>query len=166
MTVRDLVPLALLACLAAGAIVVSVVRDQASADAVPAGPAAGRSVVVVRTIDGRGVGWWHERAVWNRRQLNRLRVLATGQLTRVVWLTFAFECIHRFEGAWTDRGAPYWGGLQMDWDFMQTYGGGLLGRKGTADRWSPAEQVAAAIVGHAERGFWPWPTTARRCGLL
>ena len=28
-------------------------------------------------------------------------------------------CIKSHEGSWQDSGAPYWGGLQMDWSFMQ-----------------------------------------------
>src|SRR5215216_689237 len=29
----------------------------------------------------------------------------------------AWRCIHRYEGAWRDGGAPYYGGLQMDVGF-------------------------------------------------
>ena len=75
-------------------------------------------------------------------------------------------CIHRYEGAWNDRGAPYYGGLQMDWDFMSTYGPELLRRKGTADNWTPWEQMLVAERAWRTRGFTPWPNTARRCGLL
>jgi hypothetical protein len=77
-----------------------------------------------------------------------------------------FMCIHRYEGSWTDRGHPYWGGLQMDISFQQSYGGYLFQKKGTADRWSPLEQIWAAEKAHRSRGFWPWPNTARYCGLL
>ena len=74
-------------------------------------------------------------------------------------------CIHRYEGSWADSGSPYWGGLQMDLSFQQTYGGWLLRHKGTADHWSPLEQIWAAERASHSRGFSPWPNTARDCGL-
>jgi hypothetical protein len=74
-------------------------------------------------------------------------------------------CIHRYEGSWADSGGPYWGGLQMDLSFQQTYGGWLLSHKGTADHWSPLEQIWAAQRAARVRGFTPWPSTARDCGL-
>ena len=77
-----------------------------------------------------------------------------------------FLCIHRFEGSWTDTGAPYYGGLQMDVGFQQHYGRWLYARKGTADHWSPLEQIWIAEKALKTRGFWPWPNTARYCGLL
>lgn len=76
------------------------------------------------------------------------------------------ECIHRYEGSWTDPGAPFWGGLQMDMSFQASYGGYLLRTKGTADRWTPLEQMWVAEKAIASRGFSPWPNTARVCGLL
>jgi hypothetical protein len=78
----------------------------------------------------------------------------------------AFLCIHRFEGSWSDAGAPYWGGLQMDISFQRTYGGWLLRRKGTADHWTPLEQIWTAVRAARARGFYPWPNTARSCGLF
>jgi hypothetical protein len=77
-----------------------------------------------------------------------------------------FLCIHRYEGSWTDTGAPYYGGLQMDVGFQQHYGRWLYSRKGTADHWSPLEQIWIAEKALKSRGFWPWPNTARYCGLL
>lgn len=80
---------------------------------------------------------------------------------------YAWLCIHQYEGSWTDAGAPYYGGLQMDWSFMASYGGSLLRSKGTADHWTPMEQMAVAEVAYnSGRGFTPWPNTARSCGLL
>jgi hypothetical protein len=79
----------------------------------------------------------------------------------------AWTCIHRYEGSWTDGGAPYYGGLQMDWGFMTRYGRELLRRKGTADHWTPLEQMwVAERALRAGRGFYPWPNTARYCGLI
>ena len=53
----------------------------------------------------------------------------------------AWMCIHRHEGAWNDAGGPYYGGLQMDIGFQRAYGAYLLRTKGTADDWTPVEQV-------------------------
>ena len=79
----------------------------------------------------------------------------------------AWLCIHRYEGSWTDGGAPYYGGLQMDIGFQRTYGGYLLQTKGTADNWTPEEQMWVAARAHMSgRGFSPWPNTARACGLI
>jgi hypothetical protein len=78
-----------------------------------------------------------------------------------------FLCIHRFEGAWNDPGAPYYGGLQMDLSFQRQYGFVLLRTKGTADHWTPLEQIWVAERAHRSgRGFTPWPNTARSCGLF
>jgi hypothetical protein len=77
-----------------------------------------------------------------------------------------FHCIHHYEGSWTDTGAPFWGGLQMDWGFMKTYGGYLLATKGTANHWTPLEQIWVAEKAFPSRGFYPWPNTARDCGLI
>ena len=78
----------------------------------------------------------------------------------------AFLCIHHYEGSWTDTSAPYYGGLQMDVGFQHSYGGWLYARKGTANHWSPLEQIWVAEKALKSRGFWPWPNTARYCGLL
>jgi hypothetical protein len=79
----------------------------------------------------------------------------------------AWRCIHRYEGPWNDPNAPYYGGLQMDLSFQRTYGRRLLRAKGTADRWTPLEQMwVAEKAFRVGRGFYPWPTTARRCGLI
>jgi hypothetical protein len=78
-----------------------------------------------------------------------------------------WSCIHRFEGAWTDPNAPYYGGLQMDLGFQRRYGRRLLARKGTADHWTPLEQMwVAERALRSGRGFYPWPNTARYCGLI
>jgi hypothetical protein len=77
-----------------------------------------------------------------------------------------FLCIHHYEGSWTDTGSPYYGGLQMDRPFQQSYGGWLYARKGTANHWSPLEQIWVAEKALKSRGYGPWPNTARYCGLL
>ena len=79
----------------------------------------------------------------------------------------AWLCIHHYEATWTDPNPPYYGGLQMDMGFMGRYGAGLLRRKGTADHWTPLEQMWVAERAFASgRGFYPWPNTAAACGLL
>jgi len=76
-------------------------------------------------------------------------------------------CIHHYEGSWTDPNAPYYGGLQMDMSFMQAYGAQLLRTKGTANHWTPLEQIWVAERAYRSgRGFYPWPNTARWCGLI
>lgn len=85
-------------------------------------------------------------------------------------------CIHKYEGAWTSNtGNGYYGGLQMNWDFMSAYGPPVLGfktaeamfaAKGTADKWTPAEQMAVAEYARKSRGYGPWPTTGRMCHLI
>lgn len=101
-----------------------------------------------------------------------LRSLASERMETLyppppVYSTSAWECIHRYEGSWTDPDAPYYGGLQMDLSFQSTYGASLLATKGTADHWTPGEQMAVAQKAHdSGRGYEPWPNTARACGLL
>lgn len=86
-------------------------------------------------------------------------------------------CIHRGEGAWnSNTGNGYYGGLQMNWSFMSAYGPKILGyasaaamfaARGTADRWTPQEQMAVAEYARSSgRGYYPWPNTARACGLI
>jgi hypothetical protein len=79
----------------------------------------------------------------------------------------AFLCIHRYEGAWSaSTGNGYHGGLQMDANFERSYGREFLTMWGHADQWPPAVQMTVAMGAYQQRGFWPWPNTARRCGLL
>ena len=98
---------------------------------------------------------WHHRA-------KRARRRAARPPHKAGWL-----CIHRYEGRWNDPDAPYYGGLQMDIGFQRTYGRHLLRRKGTADHWTPLEQMWVAERAHRSgRGYYPWPNTARACGLI
>jgi hypothetical protein len=84
------------------------------------------------------------------------------------FLQGAFLCIHRFEGAWNaNTGNGYYGGLQMDRSFQSRYGGDYMVRWGTADNWPAWAQLQAAVRAYRSgRGFWPWPNTARACGLI
>jgi hypothetical protein len=98
---------------------------------------------------------WRKRALRHRRKAHRPPHHA------------AWRCIQRHEGRWNDPNAPYYGGLQMDISFQRTYGGDLLRRKGTADKWTPVEQMWVAERAYRSgRGFYPWPNTARSCGLI
>jgi hypothetical protein len=88
------------------------------------------------------------------------------------WLTQAFMCIQRHEtgAAWTggwraNTGNGYYGGLQMDWNFMSAYGPVYLRRYGPAHNWSPSMQIEVAARAWRTRGFNPWPNTRRMCGL-
>ena len=99
---------------------------------------------------------WRERAAKARRAaMNPPRLGA--------WL-----CIHRHEGPWNaNTGNGYYGGLQMDMAFQRTYGAYLLRTKGRAHRWLPIEQIWVAERAYRSgRGFYPWPNTARACGLI
>ena len=80
----------------------------------------------------------------------------------------AWLCIHRHEGPWNaNTGNGYYGGLQMDLQFQRTYGADLLRRKGLAHRWGYLDQIWVAERAYRSgRGFFPWPNTARSCGLV
>lgn len=103
---------------------------------------------------------WYSRAREAERQ-------AENPPHRDEWL-----CIHRYErhpgqGWATYTGNGYYGGLQMDLSFQRIYGPELLRRKGTANNWSAVEQMWVAERAHRSgRGFYPWPNTARSCGLI
>lgn len=97
--------------------------------------------------------------------LERLGVARVRDLPRFG----SWVCIHDHEGAWNDRGDPFWGGLQMDQTFQRTYGPDLIrhysadGSAGLADEWTEAEQIIVAERAYATRGFGPWPNTRRPC---
>ncbi len=99
---------------------------------------------------------------WERRH-RAVRYRALHPPRHRAWL-----CIHRHEGPWTaNTGNSYYGGLQMNLAFQRTYGADLMRRKGTANRWTPIEQIWVAERAYRSgRGFHPWPNTARYCGLL
>jgi hypothetical protein len=118
-------------------------------------PTEGRVLTEMSISDvQRAVALWKRRAAAARRLAERPPHMSQ------------FLCIHRFEGSWTDSGSPYYGGLQMDLGFQRTYAPHLLRTKGTADHWTPLEQIWAAEKAAKSRGFYPWPNTARTCGLL
>jgi hypothetical protein len=110
----------------------------------------------------RHVSLQRARTIWRRRAGIAWRRFTAGPPHRQAWL-----CIHRYEGSWRDTNAPYYGGLQMDISFQEHYGGMLLRTEGTADRWTPLEQMWVAEKAYRSGlGFDPWPSTARICGLI
>jgi hypothetical protein len=84
------------------------------------------------------------------------------------YVTSGLMCIHQYEGAWNaNTGNGYYGGLQMDYGFMQAYGSKFLRRWGTANNWPVWAQLQAGRNGYRARGGWsPWPNTARYCHLM
>jgi hypothetical protein len=97
-----------------------------------------------------------------RREARSVARVASHPPHKAGWL-----CIHRYEGSWSDSSDPYWGGLQMDRGFMSAYAPGELLRRGWANRWTALEQMWVAERAHRSgRGYWPWPNTARFCGLI
>ena len=117
-----------------------------------------------RTSDDAYMRW--VRNVWLRRA-RAVQRLAMHPPHHAGWL-----CIHRYEQhpaqGWATRtGNGYYGGLQMDIQFQRTYGPELLRTKGTADRWTAFEQMWVAERAYSSgRGYYPWPNTARNCGLI
>lgn len=149
---------------------------------------ASEAAVLADTIRKHRAKTWHWQRVMGKRRtpvrVNLRRTSDLGQLQalRARWKRLAvrtrersrrpphraqWRCIHRYEGPWNDPNAPYYGGLQMNIEFQRAYGRYLLRRKGTANRWKPAEQMwTAERALRAGRGFYPWPVAARRCGLI
>lgn len=119
--------------------------------------------------------YWHAKASRRlklaghfERQRNRLRraVRLRVELRGANGVLAGLLCIHGHEGSWSDPGAPYWGGLQMDRGFMTTYGGAFYRALGTADHWPASVQLAVgAEAYYSGRGFGPWPTSRRMCGI-
>lgn len=95
---------------------------------------------------------WHQRAI-------AAAGVAKNPPKLDVWY-----CIHGYEGSWSDPNAPYWGGLQMDMNFQSAYGPWLLRHEGTANHWTPLQQIWAGVRAWRVRGFAPWPNTAHACG--
>jgi hypothetical protein len=108
--------------------------------------------------------------LWQQRSALAAVAVSEHRLDTAIpgWLNDSFLCIHHYEGAWNaNTGNGYYGGLQMDLSFQGSYGADFLRLWGTADKWPPWAQLqAAARAYQSGRGFYPWPNTARACGLL
>lgn len=92
---------------------------------------------------------------------------AVGGSDIKIWL-----CIHSYEGAWNDNtGNGYFGGLQMNIGFQQTYGSEFLAKYGTANNWPIIDQIIAARRArdgygrYGPRGYTPWPRSSVFCGV-
>jgi hypothetical protein len=135
--------------------------------AAPAGPPAGAAATLEAARLRQRLRAEHRRYLQARRRVRQLqRVLRQGVSTGGDSLARAFLCIHHYEGSWTDPGAPFWGGVQMDYAFQRAYGREFLAAWGTADHWPPFIQLAVAMRAYLSgRGFTPWPNTSRACGL-
>jgi hypothetical protein len=173
--------------LASGALFVLAGPRQASADSKARQVYPNEAVVVRQIKRYRRETWRWQTLMGVRRTRSSLRKLKDPSLEYKVWVRNLWRkrahrarrkatrpphksgwlCIHRYEGPWNDPDAPYYGGLQMDLGFQRTYGPRLLRRKGTADHWTPLEQMWVAERAHRSgRGYYPWPNTARHCGLI
>lgn len=140
--------------------------------------APGAAATGAATVDGHDVRWWAKRARRNASHVRTLQHAIRGHVglgarhlesvsASPDFLTHAFLCIHGFEGSWTDPAKPFFGGVQMNLGFADTYGTNFLRAWGTPNRWPPFVQVAVAMNAYLSgRGFHPWPNTARFCGLL
>ena len=177
-----------------GLLFVAVLLLSAAAASVPAGRASEQTVampdgrVVVRKIKRYQKATWRwQRLMGIPRTPNRRRYLRTRDVEYRVhvlrqWRRRAvrakrrahnppheqeWRCLQRYEGSWRDKWDPYWGGLQMDRTFMRQYAPRHLLRRGLADEWTPIEQMwVGERALRAGRGFYPWPNTARMCGLI
>ena len=108
---------------------------------------------------------------------HRTRVLASVPLAQRIPRWDEWQCIARYESTqiWSmsptsepSSGGAYWGGLQMDVGFQNTYGADMIARHhgGLANTWTEAEQIVVANRAWQTRGWYPWPNTARACGLI
>lgn len=77
----------------------------------------------------------------------------------------AANCVHNKEAPWHYHGY-FDGGMQMDTEFQGDYGRVYLNRWGDAGNWPVWAQLHASFKGWLSRGWYPWPNTARACGLL
>ena len=89
-------------------------------------------------------------------------------MTLPSWWVRDALCVHSHEGAWNSAtGNGYYGGMQMDVNFMATYGADFEHRYGGyANVWPPKAQLVASYRAWRTLGWRPWPNTAAMCGLL
>lgn len=124
-----------------------------------------KSNFMERKVTGLGYLKWMAK-LWSKRRIDA-KNHALNPPHKKQW-----QCIHRYErdpsqGWKTRTGNGYYGGLQMDISFQRSYGSKLLKKKGTANNWMWYEQMWVAERAYSSgRGFYPWPNTARYCGLI
>jgi hypothetical protein len=76
---------------------------------------------------------------------------------------YGWLCIHSREGAWNDPNAPYYGGLQMSYNWMNAVPGGDAGKLPAMQQMWIAERVSAQ---HGFSYSWmkgQWPNTYPPC---
>lgn len=130
---------------------------------------------------GENLGYWG-------RKVRRARALSPHPLAAraAYWYkTSGAACVKGNEAGWaqgsyaTSGGVPiYAGGFQGDDSFMRTYGPEFWRRWGEprfrwtgsswlwVNAWPIYAQKITAYRGWSGRGFYPWPNTARECGLI
>lgn len=106
-------------------------------------------------------------------RLTKARGLASRCELALAWAwyrTSSTQCVVNGEGWWTtNTGNGYYGRFQADTSFAKTYNPAAARAHGPyayAPAWSPSEQVLMGYRGWRARGYSPWPTTGRRCGLI
>ncbi len=117
-----------------------------------------------RRLSGVGYLAWSLR-LWKKRHARWQRFVQHPAHMKM-WL-----CIHSREASWKDHAShnPHYGGLQMGWWFMQTYALKLLELQGTADHWTPLQQIWVAERAYARESysrawlFGQWGATAPPC---
>lgn len=79
----------------------------------------------------------------------------------------AASCVRSKEGGLTsvNPAGPYYGWYQTDPDFQRTYGREFVRAYGHGI-WPARAQILTAYRGWRARGWYPWPNTARECGLI
>lgn len=79
----------------------------------------------------------------------------------------AASCVRSREGGLTsvNPAGPYYGWYQTDPNFQAAYGPEFYRQWGPGV-WPARAQILTAYRGWRARGWYPWPNTARACGLL
>lgn len=119
---------------------------------------------------GHGAEFWWNELQKAKRKIARLEDRVFIARSIKADLAPKWRCIFNHEartsGGWrANTGNGYFGGLQMNLSFQRTYGPRFFAHWGTADRWPVLAQLVAAERAWKVRGFQPWPTTSRICGL-
>ena len=101
---------------------------------------------------------------WWQRQHRRAISLERHYPWTQAWYQAAM-CVHQGEGAWnSNTGNGFYGGMQFDYTTWLSNGGGRFAEY--AHLASPLEQLTVTWWTWQRRGWYPWPNTARACGLL
>lgn len=109
---------------------------------------------------------------WIRKRAHAIAASSRCELARAwAWYsTGSTQCVVNGEGGWTtNTGNGYYGRFQADTDFARAYNPAASRRAGPyaySPNWTPSEQVLMGYRGWRARGYQPWPTTGRRCGLI